>query len=129
MNENQKIISVIQFQFPAIAWCLFIFIASSIPSDNIAMLPGFTDKVVHASVFGVLCWLSHVALFHQDWKFIRRHSLFIAVCFVVLYGMSDEYHQSFTPGRSTDPYDLLADTVGGLIYAAVALRFKLYQNE
>jgi len=28
------------------------------------------------------------------------------------YGMTDEIHQYFVPGRSADPWDWLADTVG-----------------
>jgi len=93
------------------------------------MLGGSTDKLVHGSVFGVLCWLTHVALFHQSNAAIRKYSLLMAICFTTLFGFSDEFHQMFTPGRSSDPLDLLADTFGGIIYAAVSLHFKFYRNE
>jgi len=32
-----------------------------------------------------------------------------------LYGVTDEFHQAFTPGRSPDVFDVLADLVGGLL--------------
>lgn len=35
----------------------------------------------------------------------------------LLYGLTDEYHQSLVPGREADVLDLLADTVGGLLGA------------
>lgn len=127
--DQSKIISFIQFQLPMIAWMLFIYIASSIPSTNIAMLGGVSDKFVHASVFAVLCWLTHVALFHQSQPTIRKYSLLIAVCLTALYGLTDEYHQMFTPGRSSDSLDLLADTTGGLLYALAMLQLKLYRDE
>jgi VanZ family protein len=129
MNEQPKIISFFQFQLPMIAWMLFIFIASSIPSTKIAMLGGISDKFVHAGVFSVLCWLTHVALFHQGNPLLRRYSLIIAILFTAIFGLSDEYHQMFTPGRSTDPLDLLADSIGGLIYASVSFRLRFYRDE
>ena len=92
-------------------------------------LENYSDKVVHAGVFSVLCWLVHVALFFQGNDTIKRYSLLIAVLFVLVYGISDEYHQLFTPGRSSDPYDVAADLFGGILYALVNLRFKFYRNE
>lgn len=33
----------------------------------------------------------------------------------IIYGVSDEWHQSFVPGRNPSAADLLADTMGVLI--------------
>ncbi|MFA6457491.1 MAG: VanZ family protein [Bacteroidota bacterium] len=126
---QEKFISFIQFQLPVIAWSVFIYIASSIPSSNIAMLPAYSDKLVHSSVFFVLCWLMHVALSFQKNPLLKKYALLIAVAFVAVYGVSDEYHQMFTPGRSTDPLDLAADTFGGIVYALIYLRLQFYRNE
>ncbi|MBE0435524.1 MAG: VanZ family protein, partial [Methylomicrobium sp.] len=46
----------------------------------------------------------------------------VSLIFCSLYGISDEWHQSFVDGRSSDVYDWIADTIG----AAIAL-FILYQ--
>lgn len=128
--NNARAIYFLQFQLPVLAWGLFIFIASSVPSNNISPLGGSTDKLVHAGVFAVLCWLTHVALFFQSSSLlIRKYSLLIAVIFTAFFGFTDEYHQMFTPGRYADPYDLLADAFGGLTYAAVMIRFKFYRHE
>ena len=43
----------------------------------------------------------------------------IALIFSSLYGVSDEFHQIFTPGRSCDPMDRLVDTCAAAIGAAI----------
>lgn len=127
MNQ-QKIISFIQFQLPAIAWCLFIFTVSSIPSSRIPALIEYTDKLVHAGVFGMLCWLLHVAFYFQPNDSIRKWSKVIALVATMLYGAVDEYHQMFTPGRSTELLDFMADTTGGIIYLLLNYYFDFYPS-
>lgn len=43
----------------------------------------------------------------------------IALIFSSLYGVSDEFHQIFTPSRSCDPMDWLVDTCAATIGAAI----------
>jgi VanZ family protein len=42
----------------------------------------------------------------------------LAIVLAIAYGVSDEFHQRFVPGRSSDVYDVLADAEGA---AAAAL--------
>lgn len=42
-----------------------------------------------------------------------------AFVFSAAYGVLDEYHQSFVPGRSVEFYDFLADCGGALLYTAI----------
>jgi VanZ family protein len=47
------------------------------------------------------------------------------VLFCSLIGVSDEWHQSFVPGRSgNDVWDWTADTIGGLLAAMLGRRIK-----
>jgi len=46
----------------------------------------------------------------------------------VLYGTLDEVHQHFVPGRSTDPFDLMADTTGLILAGVVATLFVYTQT-
>lgn len=128
MNQQLKIISFVQFQLPAIAWCLFIFTVSSIPSSRIPGFVEYTDKLVHAGVFAVLCWLFHIALFFQPNLSLRRWSPYIALALTMAYGASDEYHQMFTPGRTTEFTDFLADSIGGGMYVLVHYYFNFYRT-
>lgn len=90
-------------------------------------LENYSDKFVHAGVFFVLAYLVHVALFHQGNRRLSQYSLIITVLFVMIFGVLDEFHQSFTPGRSVDPFDVVADTFGAVMYASINLRFKFYR--
>ena len=127
MNQT-KIITYLQYQLPLFAWCVFIYTVSSIPQTRIPNLLNYSDKIVHAGVFFVLCWLAHVALYFQPVQWLRKHSLMLALVFVILFGISDEYHQMFTPGRTTEIWDLVADTVGGMMYVSLYLYFKFYDS-
>jgi VanZ family protein len=38
----------------------------------------------------------------------------VALLISVAYGVSDEFHQSFVPGREASAYDVLTDAIGAL---------------
>ena len=90
-----------------------IFFISAQPGDNL-QLPVFAgaDKIAHALAYGLLAAATLIAL--PDRLLIgrpRRAAILVwAVCFC--YGISDELHQSFVPGRDASVGDLLADGLG-----------------
>lgn len=45
---------------------------------------------------------------------LPRHGKVVAWVLAVLYGITDEFHQSFTPGRSASAVDLLVDLLSAL---------------
>ena len=47
----------------------------------------------------------------------------LVVLATLLYGMSDEYHQSFVPGSDFEFFDIVVDTIGGAIGGAVYLLY------
>ncbi len=105
---------------PALRWvwacalvvCIFVASGQSqVAAPNIIDF----DKFAHFSVFGLLATLVARALGGSD----RRR--WWAILIVSAYGACDEIRQSFTPGRSVEVDDWIADTLG----AAVAV--TLYQ--
>ena len=46
-----------------------------------------------------------------------------AVAIASLYGFSDEFHQSFTPGRGVEFGDWVADTLGALMAVTIYARW------
>lgn len=79
------------------------------------------DKPIHVLIFFVLGWLARRAFLHQDrYPRLREYSLLISFLFVLAYGIVDESHQAFIPGRKPDALDVLADGVGGLLFVLVA---------
>jgi VanZ family protein len=97
-----------------------IFYLSHQPGDSLS-LPDIVniDKLVHCLAYAVL-GLAFLFALPRPWR--QRHP-FLAGCSVVLfcllYGATDEFHQSFVPGRNCSGADLIADGVGGCL-AAIA---------
>ena len=42
-------------------------------------------------------------------------AVLVAIVISSLYGVSDEYHQLFVPGRTFDVFDMLADAIGSVV--------------
>ena len=70
------------------------------------------DKLVHASVWAVLGALLALTAARPGTR-----SAVVAIVAAGVFGVSDEIHQSFVPGRDASLLDLLADTVGGTVGA------------
>jgi VanZ family protein len=102
---------------PAVLWCALIFGLSaqpSLPSPN-----HINDKEAHAFTYGVLALLLLMGQAGWQWRRVAGVSLLAAFGIAVLYGVSDEFHQSFVPGRTPDVADVAADAAGaGLALAA-----------
>ena len=94
---------------------LIIFAFSSIPSDS---MPNFNwadlsiKKRGHALGYGLLA-LTYLYAFRLD-----PNKLKYAWLLAFLYAISDEFHQSFVPGRYASWVDVLIDSAG----AAIALK-------
>ena len=56
-------------------------------------------------------------------KPLAKREMIITLIIVALYGASDEFHQRFTSGRSSEGLSVLFDVAGGAIGVAVAVAF------
>ncbi len=93
-----------------------IFVLSAQP--DLPHAPGpwldtLLKKIGHAVAYGVLAWLYKRALQHYRGEndtstTIRAVSLGLAV----VYGVSDEYHQTFVAGRNGQLWDVVVDGMG-----------------
>ena len=83
------------------------------------------DKVIHALVYGLIatCWLR----WFQTFKTPRQAALW-AIGLASLFGITDEIHQSFIPGRYCDLYDWMADTFGAILATVCYQKWALYRN-
>ena len=105
-----------------IAWCIIIFALSAQsdpPGGGILDFIPFADKIAHFFLYAILGWLAMSALKYEKTAALARHAFLIAVIFCALYGITDEYHQSFVPGRIPDVMDWTADTLGGVVGCAI----------
>jgi VanZ family protein len=101
------------YWLPLIAYCAFIVIQSHYPAPkSIPDLPYF-DKLLHTGGYGLL-GLLFCRAYRSRWPMAcSRSQARWAVLSAVLFGLSDEIHQSFVPFRTADAWDVLADALGG----------------
>lgn len=83
-------------------------------------LDGVLREWAHAAEFfplGALC-----AVFLLNFKKSGYLKIFaVSAAFCAFYGLSDEVHQLFVKGRSFQVFDIMMDTGGALLGAALAL--------
>lgn len=79
----------------------------------------FQDKGVHFCVYAALGLLVIRASSITWPERGRLRVILFGALATVLWGLSDELHQAFVPGRSSELLDLLADALGALTAAAV----------
>ena len=51
-----------------------------------------------------------------------------AILISALYGVSDEYHQMFVPGRTFDVLDMAADAIGSVVGASAARAWSIIRH-
>src|SRR3990167_3260858 len=112
MNIKIKIHWIFKCIFTA-AYAGIIYWESAQDTFSIS-LSHHTDKLVHFAVFGLLCLMTCWSLSTARIGSKNIYKLILAIGIASFYGMLDEFHQSFTPHRSVDVLDWLADTAGAV---------------
>jgi len=108
-----------------LGWAGVLFYLSSQPSIDTPDLFTGQDKLFHLIAYGLLGFLAMGAMRLPATGYRQGQAWTVAVL-VALYGVSDEIHQHFVPGRTVEVYDVLADALGGLLGAW--LMFLLIQR-
>jgi VanZ family protein len=102
---------------PALAWMTLIFwfsAQSKLPLPDSDLLNLLMRKTAHFCEYGVLALSYHWALDGATILPTSRsgYRRLLALLLALLYAISDEYHQSWTPLRHPSPIDVLIDTAG-----------------
>ncbi|MBI4595389.1 MAG: VanZ family protein [Candidatus Tectomicrobia bacterium] len=111
----KKVATFLLYWMPVIAYGGFIFYLSSRPAPE--FLPSFnaSDKLYHTAAYVVMCMLWRWAF--QPYRSFNYHgkAWAWAIGLTILYGISDEIHQSFIPSREADVLDVLSDALGAFL--------------
>ena len=103
-----------RFLIMTLVWMAIIFWFSNQPTlfylpDN--LLDTIFKKSAHAIAYGVLWTLWWLATGRRAW---------LALALTIGYAISDEWHQTFVPGRHGQWFDVGVDTVGALLAMTLA---------
>lgn len=103
-----------------IGYMSIIFYLSS-RNFNLPELPSNSDKIAHVCLYFPLAFLFYLSLNRSG---IKRYVFFATVILAVFYGVTDEFHQSFVPGRDSSIGDVFADFAGALLGGVGASFFR-----
>ncbi len=102
---------------PAILLCMLIFAASSTPGAQVSD-EFVVDFGVHKAVHLVL----YSALFFCMYRGTKN--ILIAALLAIVYGISDEFHQTFVPSRQGSAFDVFVDAIAVLISALILWKYS-----
>lgn len=104
------------FRALTVGWMTLIFFLSSQTSLPTPAFFSGADRLAHAAfyaILGVLLARSLAPPRVMTWK-----RVLLLTVLATAYGVTDEYHQLFVPGRDASAWDILADGLGGFLAAS-----------
>lgn len=111
-----KIRQLAEFWLPLALWAAVIFTFSAFPTvktSEIYWEDFIVKKLAHLTEYAIFAILSYRALINSGME--NKRAGYWAIAFTLIYGITDEFHQSFTPGREPRIRDVIIDAVGGSI--------------
>jgi VanZ family protein len=107
---------ILTYWLPPILWALLIFTFSSNPTGKVSSNYWFdfvVKKIVHVVEYGIFALFIYRGLLNSGID--KKSSGYWAVFLSFIYGATDEFHQSFTPGREPTIRDIIFDTIGATL--------------
>ncbi len=117
------------FVFPVIFYAVLIYYLSSFKGGLPAIGVKLSDKVLHIIEFLILGWLTARAIHFGSMESISKKLLLISIISGILYGASDEIHQLFVHGRSSEWLDWFADCIGVVLGVLVYRRYHKIESK
>jgi len=106
----------IKFWLPLFIWAIVIFSFSSYQTptaSEIRWQDFIVKKTFHLIEYAILTTLSYRAL--KESGVDKKKAGIYSIIITLLYGASDEFHQTFTIGRDGKVRDVIIDTAGALL--------------
>jgi len=119
MNRNTIAVSYI-FRAGSLFFAIIIFILSSIPNPRIPFEFHLGDKFLHLLEYMLFSLLLFFSFYTSARAFWQKNAYPFTLLIGAAYGLLDEFHQGFVPGRQRDFFDFLADLAGVVISLLIA---------
>lgn len=130
---------------PLVLWAALIFIGSTdvlsasntgvvlarpllwlfphLSEGTLKILQFVVRKAGHFTEYAILALLAARAFRTSARELVRKRWFWASLLLIVVYSLSDEFHQSFYPSRTASIYDCMIDSLGGLT-TLVLLAFR-----
>jgi len=117
ISKGKKSATALTKWYPSIILMVIISIFSSVQGSTINAL-GLGKESYHINghfVFFVLLCFSY---------YKATKNIFKSVLLTFMFGIIDEFHQTFTPFRSSSYFDILVDSTGGFISGIILWKLQ-----
>lgn len=107
---------ILLYWLPVVVWVGVIFLFSANPTtraSEIRWQDFIVKKTAHMVVYAILSLLIYRALKTGGMEI--RKAGYYSIFFSIIYGFTDEFHQSFTPGREPTFRDVAFDATGSIL--------------
>ena len=94
-------------------WMVSLFVASA--QSDVGVAGRIPDWVTHGTAYCILGLLVSRATSGGLGRPLIRGEALLIVVLCTLYGLSDEFHQSFVPGRDASSWDVVKDCGGSAL--------------
>ncbi|MCX7928217.1 MAG: VanZ family protein [Patescibacteria group bacterium] len=104
------------YWLPVFIWAAIIFLLSSYPTPTTSEINWgdfVTKKTAHVVEYAILATLLYRAI--RQTGYDVKKSGYVSIFIAFLYGVTDEIHQIYTPGRTPHIRDVFFDTIGACI--------------
>ncbi|MGI6368509.1 MAG: VanZ family protein [Anaerolineae bacterium] len=125
MNERARhgrLPDWVAYELPLLASMALIWVLSDQPSlpgpgERGSLIRDIFNYGSHAFIYGLVALLAWRVLNHRAsrWRHLAVCPRLTATLLALGWGLLDEYHQSFIPGRTASPWDALTDLVGATL--------------
>ena len=116
-----------KYYLPVIIWAMLILTVSSIPHLKTPDLGlKIDDKIAHFCeyfIFGLL-------IANMFWRVNKPFPYIMITTSLIgtIYGILDELHQLFIPGRTTDVFDMTADALGVITASLFYVLWRIWKS-
>jgi VanZ family protein len=108
---------------PVVLWMAAVFFFSSL--SHLGPAARVPDWISHPIEYGAGAALVCRALDGHRGRALTVSTALTATLLTTTYGVTDEYHQSFVPGRTSDPMDVAKDLAGSAAASFLYRRWSM----
>ena len=102
------------YWLPVLVYAGLIFYFSSLPTIPQPILEIIPETfILHMIEYAILSILLFRALINSN-NVLRNNVALLAITIATLYGITDEIHQLFVPGRVFSHFDIIANFIGSM---------------
>ena len=117
------------YWLPVYVYAGVIFYFSSLPTIPPLIIEIYPETLIwHMIEYAIFSILLFRALINSKTTTFRENAIHLAIIISILYGVTDEIHQHFVPGRTSSLFDIIANSVGSTVILTKNIfdRGKLY---